>query len=297
MHAQARPALAARLGANTAARLAILAVGALVLLILLQTAALTLKQRVPGPASAGAVLAVQLAGSLIMIAAYGGAVRLLERRAATETACAGSLRLLLPGMLFGAALFALVYAILWACGIAHLTGFGTTAGLLGIFGVSVASGVQEEIVFRAALFRVIDERFGTTAAMIVSAAVFGGLHGLNRGATLTSTAAVALEAGILLAAAFAMVRSLWLPIGMHFAWNFTEGGIFGAAVSGGRSQGLLAFPLTGPTLYTGGVFGPEASIVAVIVCLAAAGILIGVTLHRGHWRAFRLRPQRSPSRS
>ena len=58
---------------------------------------------------------------------------------------------------------------------------------------------------------------------------FGLIHAANKGATLESTLAIALEAGILLAASYILTRSLWLPIGLHFGWNFTEGGIFGAA--------------------------------------------------------------------
>ena len=74
------------------------------------------------------------------------------------------------------------------------------------------------------------------------------------GATLFSSVAIALEAGVLLAVAYAATDSLWLPIGIHAGWNYAEGTIFGTAV-------------------TGGAFGPEASIIAIPVCLAAAALL------------------------
>jgi membrane protease YdiL (CAAX protease family) len=120
--------------------------------------------------------------------------------------------------------------------------------------------------------------------MLVSAAFFGGVHIFNPGATLISSAAIAIEAGLLLALAYTATRSLWLPIGLHFAWNFTEGGIFTTQVSGGKVPGILETTLTGPELLTGGKFGPEASVVAVGVCLTAALIFLIVTLRRGEWR-------------
>jgi membrane associated rhomboid family serine protease len=65
-------------------------------------------------------------------------------------------------------------------------------------------------------------------------------------------------------------RRLWMAIGLHIAWNFVQGGIYGVAVSGIPVTGLLRSTLDGPELITGGRFGAEASIFAVLVCLAAS---------------------------
>jgi hypothetical protein len=91
-----------------------------------------------------------------------------------------------------------------------------------------------------------------------------------------------LEAGILLAAAYMLTRRLWLCMGLHFAWNFTQGGIFSAAVSGGASHGLLKATLVGPDWLTGGAFGPEASAVAVVVCTTAGLLLLVAADRKGH---------------
>jgi hypothetical protein len=124
----------------------------------------------------------------------------------------------------------------------------------------------------------------------VSAALFGLLHALNPGATMTSTVAIALEAGVLLAAAYALTRNLWFPIGLHLGWNFTEGGIFGASISGGAAgKGIFSVSLAGPDLITGGKFGPEASMVAIAVCLALAGALLALTIRTGRWMPMRRR--------
>jgi hypothetical protein len=105
----------------------------------------------------------------------------------------------------------------------------------------------------------------------------------------------------MLAAAYCFSRSLWLPIGLHFAWNFTLGGIFGGAVSGGEATGLIRAPLspTAPDLVTGGAFGPEASIVALLVCVSAGVAFIVAARRRGMWRAprFRLLLDRGPARA
>jgi hypothetical protein len=82
------------------------------------------------------------------------------------------------------------------------------------------------------------------------------------------------EAGILLALAYVVTRRLWFAIGTHAAWNFTQGGIFGLAVSGHGSEGLLIGRTSGPEWLTGGKFGPEASVISIVVCLAASGLLL-----------------------
>jgi hypothetical protein len=115
----------------------------------------------------------------------------------------------------------------------------------------------------------VEERLGSWIALAVSALIFGLLHAFNPGATAVSTAAIALEAGILLGAAYMYTRSLWFVIGLHFAWNFTEGGIFSTSVSGSRAEGMIGVQFTGSDTLTGGSFGPEASLPAVLVCLAA----------------------------
>jgi membrane protease YdiL (CAAX protease family) len=261
----------------------------LALLIALQLGVRALAHIVPARTKTVVLSMSELAACGVMILAYRISVRRLEHRVAAEIAFSKSAWLFLPGVILGLAIFSVVYAILWSIGIAHYKGFGQWAGVVAAGAAALAAAVGEEIVFRGAIFRIVDERLGSTAALLVSAMVFGLLHAMNPGATLLSTTAIALEAGVLLAAAYAATRTLWLPIGIHFGWNFTEGGIFGAAVSGGRSKGLLVFPLRGPAVYTGGAFGPEASVWAVAVCLATSALLIWAAIRLQHWRPLRAR--------
>ena len=77
----------------------------------------------------------------------------------------------------------------------------------------------------------------------------------------------AIEAGVLLGVAFKYSGSLWLPIGIHWAWNFTQGNVFGFSVSGSAKTASVFDPtVCGPELITGGAFGPEASVITVVLC-------------------------------
>lgn len=124
----------------------------------------------------------------------------------------------------------------------------------------------EEVIFRGLIFRMIQERFNPTAALVASAFLFGFLHIANPGATVWSSLAIAVEAGLMLGAIYYRTRSLWIPIGVHWAWNFAEGDIFGFAVSGSDGYSPVISPIiNGPEILTGGEFGAEASIISVVL--------------------------------
>ena len=217
-----------------------------------------------------------LAVTAVVLLVYLGSVRWIERRPVSEFAPAGAWREMLAGLFTGFALFTCVMGILWAFGVYHPAGLGSGKALGTGLALAVMSGVFEEILFRGILFRASAGIVGTWGALLFTASIFGAAHLANHGATLFSGVAIMLEAGVLLGAAYALTRRLWLPIGLHIAWNFTEGQIFGMSVSGSSPAGtaadsaVLRGSLSGPQLLTGGAFGPEASVVAVLVCLLVA---------------------------
>jgi hypothetical protein len=135
---------------------------------------------------------------------------------------------------------------------------------------------------RGIVFRILEQWLGSWIALAISAAVFGLLHLLNPGATLLDACAIMLVGGVMLAAAYMLTRRLWLCIGMHFGWNFTQGGIFSTAVSGGATHGLLQAKMAGPVWLTGGDFGAEASVVALVTCMAAGVLLLAAARRKGH---------------
>jgi len=224
---------------------------------------------------------------VLLLLIYLFFVRAMEHRRVREI----SLRKtpsIIPGVIIGLGLFTATIAILSAMGVAHIGNYTPGQPLLMAINMAVLSAVGEEIVFRGVVFRIFEEMFGTLVALLVSAGFFGLIHMGNHGATVVSGVAIALEAGVLLAVSYMLVRNLWLPIGLHFDWNFCEGGIFGSAVSGNTFKGLWTTTFTGPDLLSGGKFGPEASVVAVAVCATAALVILVLAVRRGEWRPLHL---------
>ena len=88
--------------------------------------------------------------------------------------------------------------------------------------------------------------------------------------------AIAIEAGVLLALLYRVTRSLWPCIGLHAAWNVLQGTVFGIPASGTQAHGWLIYSRTGPDWLSGGVFGAEASVVALLTCF-----MLGIALRRG----------------
>jgi membrane protease YdiL (CAAX protease family) len=230
-----------------------------------------------------------LLGIAIMITIYRLLVRWTEKRGISELAATRAFPHLLGGVLLGFAMFSGVIAIDVMLGGARVEGFAGFDGLVSALSMALLAGVAEELIFRGAIYRLLEDGFGTLIAIVLSGVLFGLLHAFNPGATLASTAAIAVEAGILLAAAYLVTRSLWLAIGLHIGWNFTEGGIFGASVSGGKSHGLITTVFAGPDWLTGGKFGPEASLTAVTLCVVVAVVLLAVAIRRGEWKPLRFR--------
>ena len=152
--------------------------------------------------------------------------------------------------------------------------------ILGSLFFFLLVAVGEEIVFRGFIFRMIDERFNFVAALVVSALIFGFIHMGNSNATLWSSVAIAVEAGLLLGAAYKYSGTIWLPIGIHWAWNFTQGNVFGFSVSGMPSDvSVFDAMVSGPEILSGGEFGPEASVITV-----ALGVIFTLFFISGYYR-------------
>ena len=107
-------------------------------------------------------------------------------------------------------------------------------------------------------------------------------HIFNPNATLFSSFALAVETGILLGGVYMLTRSLWAPIGLHAAWNFTQSQVFDVPVSGIDGTGLVEARLSGPELLSGGTFGLEASVIALVIATGAGLWVVVRTIHAGH---------------
>ena len=230
-------------------------------------------------------LLLGFAAAAATVVAYRWIVRRTERRAPTELLLRGAGPALGRGVLLGFALFGSVIALMAVVGDYRIDGWGSASGAAALLGFSAAAAVTEEVVFRGVLFRVVEGRLGSWPALILTAALFGASHLLNPHASPWGAVAIAVEAGAMLAAAYTATRTLWLPIGVHFAWNFAEGGVFGMSVSGtDQPPGLLHSTLAGSTWITGGDFGPEAGVFSVLVCSTVTTGFLLLARRRGNLR-------------
>lgn len=159
-------------------------------------------------------------------------------------------------------------------------GQSLAAGLL----LHVFVGVFEETLFRGILFRFLEEGLGSWLALTLTALFFGLSHWSNPNATAWSSIAIALEAGLLFGAVYMATRSLWVVMGLHTAWNFLQGTVFGVAVSGnGAPTDSLFQPIIqGNPWLTGGAFGIEASVIAVVVGLGLGSYFIVRAVRQKH---------------
>jgi membrane protease YdiL (CAAX protease family) len=223
---------------------------------------------------------------VITLFGYAELVGRLEQRRTPEVGLDTARPQLIRGTLIGLGLFILTLGLIFMCNGYRLHG-GSFGGMIANLGMMLGIATIEELLFRGVLFRLVEQRWGTLIALIVSGALFGGLHLINKNATVWGALSIAASGGLLAGAAYAATRSLWLPIGIHLGWNFAESGIFGATDSGSDQTvgGLLTGVPHGPAFFNGGAFGPEASIWAVLVGGAAAYVLIRRSRKQGNWRS------------
>ncbi|MEU4236173.1 type II CAAX endopeptidase family protein [Actinoplanes sp. NPDC026619] len=227
-------------------------------------------------------LILGLGTAVAALAAYAWIVRRTEKREPDEVALAGSRRGLGRGVLIGVALFTAVIANIALLGGYRIDGWGSVGGTVALVGFMAAAAVTEELIFRGVLFRIVEGRFGTWWALGGTGLLFGLSHLFNPHAGLWGAIAVAVEAGGMLAACYAATRTLWVPIGLHFGWNFAEAGLFGTEVSGNNSpEGIVHGVMSGPAALTGGSFGPEAGLYSVLAGVIVTVVFMWLARRRG----------------
>lgn len=217
------------------------------------------------------ILWPQLLAALLVWCGYRFYVRRIEKRQPTELALPGMARELGRGLLLGAALVALTFAVLALLGVYRFGGINALNMLLLLpLAELLLVGMAEEMMFRGVLFGVTERALGSKLAIVISSLVFSLAHLPNAGFSVL--AIVALVAyGVLQAALYMQTRRLWVCIGTHIGWNYCVGQIFSSTVSGhAATDGLLRGELAGNAMLTGSAFGVEGSLVTVLLISAAA---------------------------
>lgn len=182
-------------------------------------------------------------------------------------------------------IFSFIYAIMSLVGWIRFEGFAWQETPLSqiaeemslAFLLFIVVGWNEELLSRGYHLQTIASGLNLTWGIILSSAVFGLLHLGNPNATWVSAAGI-FFAGLFLAYGYIRTKQLWLPIGLHIGWNFFEGPVFGFPVSGLETFRLVNLHVSGPELWTGGAFGPEAGLI-ILPALALGTSLIYLYTH------------------
>ena len=222
--------------------------------------------------------------AVVLLLLYNLLIRYVEANDACKIAPRKDISSIGNGLFIGFSYFIIVTVTMSLCGYYHIKSiqFDWEKQLFS-FTLFFLVAVSEEIFFRGILFRMINRRWNIWAALVISALIFGGLHIFNDNATLWSSIAIAIEAGSLLGAAYAYSKNIWLPIGIHWIWNYTQGNIVGFPVSGEDNVTSIITPeISGPQWLTGGSFGAEASVISAVIGLLISLWFIRKTIQQGY---------------
>lgn len=222
---------------------------------------------------------ISLVSGVLLLLMYRWLVGSYEDRKIEELSIRKCLKHTGIGLLWGVLMMAAIIGIFALCGWYKVVGCSFNAGIIYRYLMTYfVVAVGEEIVFRGIMFRLLDSQFNVWVALLISAVVFGIAHIINPNATAVSTIGISLASGVLFGLLFKYYRTLWVPIGIHWSWNFVQGTVTGSPVSGMvPDYSILNSVTSGPELLTGGSFGPEASIILMILGLVLC-IWVGAKL-------------------
>jgi hypothetical protein len=220
-------------------------------------------------------LIIGLVVALFAIVSYTYLFKFYEKRVIKEFSKKGLFKSLTIGILLGVLLQSLTILVIYLKGGYSIVSINPILFLVPPLTMAFTSAIFEEILMRGIIFRITEEKLGSYFSLFISAILFGAMHLGNPNSSLIAAIGLAIQAGLLLASAYIYSRNLWFPIAIHFGWNFTQSGIFGANVSGSTiSKTLITSKIEGAEWFTGGQFGPEGSIQATAFCFIATVILL-----------------------
>jgi membrane protease YdiL (CAAX protease family) len=197
--------------------------------------------------------------------------RFYEKRKITELNLSTFSKNAIMGFGTGILLQSLFILIIFIAGNYIIMQVNPVSHLLPSFTAAITAGFVAEIMIVGIFFRLTEQTLGTLLALLITCFLFAIMHINIKGASAISISTTAIQAGILLPAAFIYSRNLWLPIFLHFAWDFSEPGIFGGINPGiSIDKTLFTSKIAGTTFISGGQTGPQNSIQAFVLCSATA---------------------------
>ena len=206
------------------------------------------------------------------------------------------------GLLIGAGMMTAIFCSEWFTGDLEIVGFAWDSSnwllpLSGFFIQMLCVGVYEEFMSRSYLLTNFKEGFtvgsltpssATLLAILASSSMFGLLHFFNPNFNIFALVNI-IGAGVMLAIPYVLTGRLAYSAGLHFAWNFFQGGVFGFRVSGmSVKTSIINIHQTGNSFWNGGSFGPEGGLIGTIAVLIIC--LIFLIIHKKYTGSLQLHP-------
>jgi len=218
---------------------------------------------------AGTVLAIVICTVYILL------YRRYENRTVTELSPRHLPRYLTGGILVGAGLASTIVFIQYLTHVLTINGIRSFLPLLPNLWNTFVNSIVAEVLIIGIFFRLIEIWLGSYLALLIMAVVFFCLHISAPGATPIIAFAVSMHAALLLGPVYIYTRSLWAPIAIHFAWDFSFAALYGASINDHTmDNSLLNTASGGSDLLTGGYFGPQGSVQAAALCLLTGLIFL-----------------------
>ena len=208
-----------------------------------------------------------IVASSVVILVYIYFYRKYEKREIGEFSGKGLLKNIIWGVFIGTTLQVLTILVIYFWGDFRIISVNPFSTIITPFAIAFSVAIFEETLLRGIVFRIVEEKLGSYISLLISALIFGAAHSLNPDSSVISSLCIGIV-GFMFGASYIYSRNLWLPIAIHFSWNFVQSGIFGAITSGNeKTSSLLNTHISGPELITGGAFGPEGTIQATLFWL------------------------------
>lgn len=214
-----------------------------------------------------------------------------ERRRIYELGASTIFKNATIGFLTGILLQGLFILVIYLTGTFIVVGINPVSTLITPFAFALSAGFVAQTIMIGVVFRLLEQQTGTSIAIFIFVILFAVLHINVKGAKIISVGATAMQAGLLLPAAYVFGRNLWLPIFLHFGWDFAEPGIFGCInPSSSLTQGLMKSKIGGNSIFTGGITGPQDSLTSLLVCLILGLIFLSIAKRKNNiikpvWKA------------
>lgn len=240
-------------------------------------------------------LTVQFCLAVAAALGYAVVIRRIERRSLADAGFApqGFVSEMAIGLVISGGVFSAIIGMVGAFGLYQPGAMNPHFRPVLPLELFLCIAIFQEVAVRGCIFQTLERCYGSGIALAASSLFFGLLHlgspveGLTTGEWLVGPLFLSLETGLLFSAAYLLTRRLWLPIGLHWGWNFFETSIYGTANSGAWDNDpntLFAGHTHGPFWLTGGAFGPEASVIGLFVGSYAGLLLLRLAIRKGQWR-------------